>query len=88
MKFVQPLPGVTLKIVWERLLSAFEEFPGHAVLKFPDKANWAFAFMFNVLSLTQVLKGGGDRPDGTGAADKQVDGVSFRCMVDQILSAF
>ncbi len=52
MKFVQPLPGVTLKIVWERLLSAFEEFPGHEVLKFPDKADWAFAFVFNVLGLT------------------------------------
>ena len=70
------------------VLSAFEEFAGHEVLKFPDKADWAFAFMFNVLSLTKVLKGGGDRPDSTGAANKQVDGVSFRGVVDQILSAF
>jgi len=51
MKFVQPLPGVTLKIVWGRLLSAFEEFPGHEMLKFPDKADWTFSFMFNVFGL-------------------------------------
>ncbi len=55
---------------WGRLLSAFEQFPGHEVLKFPDKADRALAFMFNMLALTKVLEWGGDRPDSTGATDE------------------
>lgn len=42
----------TFTAVSFRLLSVpLEEFPGHEVLKFPDKADWTFSFMFNVFGL-------------------------------------
>jgi hypothetical protein len=44
--------------------------------------------MFNMFSFSKVLKGRCDWSNRACAADKQVDGVSFRDVVDQILSAF
>ena len=47
----QILVRVSRRVLLGFLKPAFEEFPGHEVLKFPDKADWAFSFMFNLFGL-------------------------------------